>query len=80
MYADISLDYLHECNQCSANNFKRYREIEEVDYLFVGEYRIETDTSDLNVIGDWIFECINCGNHGPDIESLLKDSEDEVDD
>ena len=53
--------------------FKRERSIVEVEYLDVdaaGDYTV--DDSDLNVTGDWLFECIACGLSGDDLEELLE--------
>lgn len=72
---DINECYALYCKGCDGiDSFVRHREIEEREYIAVTDRYPTVEDSDLHVVTEWVYECLNCGITGSDLEDLLADT------
>jgi len=72
--------YIEKCRACGAENrFEKFRELNERQYLDIGDGYIDIDSDDTDVVGEWKYACLVCANESDDLEDLLEEIEEDDD-
>ena len=60
--------------ECGSTTIFRTRVCDEKEYVILDEAGyIEVDDSDLHIVGDWRYECADCGRNSTEVEDILAD-------
>lgn len=73
-------EHTDECACGAENSIARRRDYEEKQYLTLEEGCATVDGDDLDVVGEWVYYCMSCGDEGADLDDLLGWKEGDDDD